>query len=35
MAPELINSKQKPSRKMDVWGLGCAMIEMATNSHPW
>jgi len=34
MAPELINQKNH-GRKIDIWSLGCTVIEMATASHPW
>jgi len=34
MAPELIKNK-KYGRRIDVWSLGCTMIEMATATHPW
>jgi len=34
MAPELLN-QEKHGRKIDIWSLGCTIIEMATASHPW
>jgi len=34
MAPELI-TQQKHGKKIDIWSLGCTVIEMATASHPW
>ena len=34
MAPELINL-QKHGKKIDIWSLGCTVIEMATGNHPW
>jgi len=34
MAPELLRT-EKHGRKIDVWSLGCTIIEMATASHPW
>jgi mitogen-activated protein kinase kinase kinase 2 len=34
MAPELLN-QEKHGRKIDVWSLGCTIIEMATANHPW
>lgn len=34
MAPEMIK-REKYGRKVDVWSLGCLLIEMAAASHPW
>ena len=34
MAPEMLMEKGH-GRKIDIWSLGCIMIEMATASHPW
>ena len=34
MAPELLNC-EKCGRKVDIWSLGCTIIEMATANHPW
>lgn len=34
MAPELLNH-EKHGRKIDIWSLGCTIIEMATAKHPW
>jgi len=34
MAPELLN-QEKHGRKIDIWSLGCTVIEMATGKHPW
>ena len=34
MAPEML-LKQKCGRRVDVWSLGCAVIEMITTRPPW
>lgn len=34
MAPELLK-QETHGRKIDVWSLGCCLIEMATAQHPW
>ncbi|KAI7865379.1 hypothetical protein BDF14DRAFT_1744347 [Spinellus fusiger] len=34
MAPEVVNSAPY-SAKIDIWSLGCTVIEMLTGSHPW
>lgn len=34
MAPEIL--KREPyGRKVDIWSLGCVIIEMASGTHPW
>jgi serine/threonine protein kinase len=34
MAPELL--QQSPhGRRIDIWSLGCTIIEMVTGIHPW
>lgn len=35
MAPELVYPRQRANKKVDIWGLGCTVIEMATGKHPW
>jgi mitogen-activated protein kinase kinase kinase 2 len=35
MAPELLLKEKKYGRRVDVWSLGCVIIEMATAEHPW
>lgn len=34
MAPEILK-REGHGRKVDVWSLGCVLIEMATANHPW
>ncbi|CAM9374948.1 unnamed protein product [Choristocarpus tenellus] len=34
MAPEIL-LKRKCGRRVDVWSLGCAVMEMATTEPPW
>ncbi|KAI8643959.1 kinase-like domain-containing protein [Parasitella parasitica] len=33
MAPEVLTNKY--SAKVDVWSLGCTVLEMITGEHPW
>ncbi|TPX30846.1 hypothetical protein SmJEL517_g05689 [Synchytrium microbalum] len=35
MAPEVIKSRGGYSAKVDIWSVGCVMLEMMTGSHPW
>jgi len=37
-APEIlmnIQSEKKYHRNVDIWSLGCTVIEMVTGKHPW
>lgn len=34
MAPEMV-LEQGYGRRVDIWSLGCCVIEMATAQHPW
>jgi len=35
MAPEVLRSNYNLTTRVDIWSLGCCMIEMATASKPW
>jgi len=36
MAPEVINSKEKGyNSKIDIWSVGCVVLEMWTGERPW
>ncbi|GJM85254.1 hypothetical protein PR202_ga01689 [Eleusine coracana subsp. coracana] len=35
MAPEVIRNKKGYSLEVDIWSLGCTIIEMGTGRHPW
>ncbi|KAG0533389.1 hypothetical protein BDA96_04G189300 [Sorghum bicolor] len=35
MAPEVIMNKNGYSFEVDIWSLGCTIIEMGTGRHPW
>lgn len=36
MAPEVINTKQQGyTTKVDIWSLGCLILEMWTDARPW
>lgn len=36
MAPEVMNTQKKGySTKIDIWSLGCLVLEMWTNARPW
>eukprot|EP01017_Pseudomicrothorax_dubius_P018488 TRINITY_DN2043_c0_g1_i4.p1 TRINITY_DN2043_c0_g1~~TRINITY_DN2043_c0_g1_i4.p1 ORF type:complete len:393 (+),score=67.18 TRINITY_DN2043_c0_g1_i4:379-1557(+) len=34
MAPEVLN-QERHGKRVDIWSLGCTIIEMATASYPW
>jgi serine/threonine protein kinase len=34
MAPEVVKQTQY-TRKADIWSLGCMVVEMFTNDHPF
>ncbi|KAJ3408628.1 hypothetical protein HDV05_004800 [Chytridiales sp. JEL 0842] len=35
MAPELFNASSTYDSKIDIWALGCVLIEMMTAERPW
>ncbi|KAL6634167.1 hypothetical protein ACP70R_026838 [Stipagrostis hirtigluma subsp. patula] len=35
MAPEVIMNENGYSFEVDIWSLGCTIIEMGTGRHPW
>ena len=35
MAPELFSEEQKYGRKVDIWSVGCTVVEMLTTHPPW
>lgn len=35
MAPEMVDTKQGYSAKVDIWALGCVVLEMFAGKRPW
>jgi serine/threonine protein kinase len=35
LAPEIINKQKNLTTAVDIWSLGCVIIEMATRNPPW
>lgn len=35
MAPEMVDTKQGYSAKVDIWSLGCIVLEMFAGKRPW
>ena len=35
MAPEIVNKEKNLTPAVDIWSLGCIIIEMATRNPPW
>ncbi|SCU90364.1 LANO_0D08482g1_1 [Lachancea nothofagi CBS 11611] len=35
MAPEMVDTKQGYSAKVDIWSLGCVALEMFAGKRPW
>ena len=35
MAPEMVDTKQGYSAKVDIWSLGCVVLEMYAGKRPW
>jgi serine/threonine protein kinase len=35
MSPEIINKESNLTSAVDIWSLGCIIIEMATKNPPW
>ena len=35
MAPEVLQNKQGYSAKIDIWSLGCVVLEMWAGRRPW
>jgi serine/threonine protein kinase len=35
IAPEIVLKSKELDQSVDIWSLGCIVIEMATNKPPW
>jgi mitogen-activated protein kinase kinase kinase len=35
MSPEIINKESNITSAVDIWSLGCIIIEMASKNPPW
>lgn len=35
MAPEVLGSQEGYGGKIDIWSLGCVVLEMCTGERPW
>jgi mitogen-activated protein kinase kinase kinase len=35
MAPEIVAKEKVLTSAVDIWSLGCIIIEMATRNPPW
>jgi serine/threonine protein kinase len=35
LAPEIILKEKEITAAVDIWSLGCIIIEMATKNPPW
>jgi serine/threonine protein kinase len=35
MSPEILHKESNLTTAVDIWSLGCIIIEMATKNPPW
>lgn len=35
MAPEVVNTQKGYDKKIDIWSVGCIVLEMGTGERPW